>query len=118
MHICFSTYQNQPQVVTYLVCTCVAISLETFFLSRDIMLFTAEDIARLEGQLNRLKLMVEEDSAEADLITLHTDFHCTLYKKSDNQLLIKLIKIFATVQRSLTLLNHYRSTNRPLPRKR
>lgn len=92
----------------------IRIGLETFFLSRDIALFTAEDIAGLEGLLNRLKLMVDEDSAEPDLITLHTDFHCALYKKSDNQLLIKLIKIFATVQRNLTLLEQYRSTNRPL----
>jgi GntR family transcriptional repressor for pyruvate dehydrogenase complex len=92
----------------------IRVSLETFFLSRDIALFTAEDIAGLEGLLNRLKLMVDEDSAEADLIALHTDFHCALYKKSDNQLLIKLIKIFATVQRNLTLLDQYRSTNRPL----
>jgi DNA-binding FadR family transcriptional regulator len=92
----------------------IRVSLETFFLSRDILLFTAEDIAGLEGLLYRLKLMVDEDSAEPDLITLHTDFHCALYKKSDNQLLIKLIKIFATVQRNLTLLDQYRSTNRPL----
>lgn len=92
----------------------IRVGLETFFLSRDIPLFTAEDIAGLEGLLNRLKLMVDEDSAEPDLITLHTDFHCALYKKSDNQLLIKLIKIFATVQRNLTLLEQYRSTNRPL----
>ncbi|UCF99658.1 MAG: FadR family transcriptional regulator [Spirochaetaceae bacterium] len=92
----------------------IRIGLETFFLSRDIALFTTEDIAGLEGLLNRLKFMVDEDSAEPDLITLHTDFHCALYKKSDNQLLIKLIKIFATVQRNLTLLEQYRSTNRPL----
>lgn len=92
----------------------IRVGLETFFLSRDIALFTTEDIAGLEGLLNRLKFMVDEDSAEPDLITLHTDFHCALYKKSDNQLLIKLIKIFATVQRNLTLLEQYRSTNRPL----
>ena len=92
----------------------IRISLETFFIARDIELFTPEDITELEGLLEKLKLMVDEDSAEPDLISLHTDFHCVLYKNSDNQLLLKLIKIFATIQRNLTLLNQYRSTNRPL----
>ncbi len=92
----------------------VRISLESFFISRDISLFTAADIAALEDILLRLEAKVEENSEERELIGLHTDFHCLLYKNSDNRLLISLIKIFATIQRNLTLINQYRSGNRSL----
>jgi GntR family transcriptional repressor for pyruvate dehydrogenase complex len=92
----------------------VRVSLESFFICRDISLFTAADIATLEDILLRLEAKVKEDSEERELIGLHTDFHCTLYRNSNNRLLINLIKIFATIQRSLTLINRYRSVNRPL----
>jgi GntR family transcriptional repressor for pyruvate dehydrogenase complex len=92
----------------------VRISLESYFLCRDIGLFTAADIAALEALLSDLEEKVREDSEERDLIDLHTDFHCALYKNSDNRLLIGLIKVFATIQRNLTLINQYRSGNRRL----
>jgi GntR family transcriptional repressor for pyruvate dehydrogenase complex len=92
----------------------VRISLESFFISRDIGLYTAADIAALEDLLLRLEDKVKQDSEEKELIGLHTDFHCALYKNSDNRLLIRLIKIFATIQRNLTLINEYHSGNRLL----
>lgn len=92
----------------------VRISMESFFISRDINLFTAADIAALEDILLRLEAKVEEDSEERELIGPHTDFHCALYKNSDNRLLISLIKIFATIQTNLALINQYRSSNRTL----
>jgi DNA-binding FadR family transcriptional regulator len=92
----------------------IRVGLETYFLLRDLRLFSPADIADLEGLIDELSRLVEADSAEADLISLHTEFHCALYRRSDNPLLIKLIKIFATIQRNLTLLNQYRSANRPL----
>jgi DNA-binding FadR family transcriptional regulator len=92
----------------------IRVGLETYFLSRDLRRFSPADIADLEGLVEELGRLVDAGCPEADLISLHTDFHCALFRNSDNQLLIRLIRIFATIQRSLTLLNQYRSSNRPL----
>ena len=91
----------------------VRIGLETHFLLRDLSLFTPDDISELDALVDRLALLVDTSSAESELISVHTDFHCALFRHSDNVLLLNLIKVFATIQRSLTLMNQYRSGNRP-----
>jgi len=92
----------------------IRVSLETYFLIRDLKRFSPTDIAELDGLIAELDHLVRAGSPEAELIGLHTDFHCALFRNSDNRLLIRLIGIFASIQRNLTVLNQYRSGNRPL----
>lgn len=90
----------------------VRLCLESWFIAKDIGKFTHDDIHELEDILARLEELVNHDSEEKELIETHTLFHCTLHKKSENSLLIDLIKIFATIQRTLTLLHRYKTTDR------
>jgi len=47
-------------------------------------------------------------------VEIHAQFHCALYKNSDNSLLINLIKIFSSIQRNLVLLHRYKTKDRNL----
>lgn len=46
---------------------------------------------------------------EPSMIKVHALFHRALYKDQGNALLLSLIEIFATIQRSMTLANRYRT---------
>jgi DNA-binding GntR family transcriptional regulator len=59
--------------------------------------------------------MAEEVNAgeeEQELIRVHTEFHLKLYEKVNNKLLLHLIRIFATIQRTLTVANRYHTSDR------
>ncbi len=75
--------------------------LESTFLRRSIALYTEDDIAQLHALLDTISSRVREDGCEFELIRLHTEFHLLLYRHLDNQLLTDLIKIFATIQRTV-----------------
>lgn len=59
---------------------------------------TEKELKRLKTQdmqdqiEEQLKLLIESDSSEANLISHNTKIHCRLYKDSNNQLLLRLIK--------------------------
>jgi len=88
--------------------------LESWFIAKDINKFTKENIARAKNILKKLEFQVLNNFEEHKLVETHSQFHCALYKNSDNSLLINLIKIFSTIQRNLTLLHRYKTKNRNL----
>jgi len=92
----------------------VRFCLESWFIAKDINEFNKENIAELKEILKKLDFQVLNDFEEKELVETHSQFHCALYKNSDNSLLINLIKIFSTIQRNLTLLHRYKTKDRNL----
>ncbi len=92
----------------------VRFCLESWFIAKDINKFTKENITELKEILKKLEFQVLNDFEEKELVETHSQFHCALYKNSDNSLLIDLIKIFSTIQRNLTLLHRYKTKDRNL----
>jgi GntR family transcriptional repressor for pyruvate dehydrogenase complex len=89
----------------------IRIALESHYLTKLIADYTEEDIARLDEILVRLERLYQGTHSDQDLIDIHTEFHCELYRRTGNVLLVSLIKIFSTIQKNLTLLNRYQSTD-------
>jgi len=87
----------------------VRISLEGVFLDRYTGHYGESQIKHLRDIVDAMRRLVADGGAEASMIQLHTLFHLSLYRDQGNALLLSLIKIFATVQRSLTLMNRYRT---------
>ena len=92
----------------------VRFCLESWFITKDINKFTKEDIAQSKEILKKLEFQTLNNFEEKELVETHSQFHCTLYKNSDNSLLINLIKIFSTIQRNLVLLHRYKTKDRNL----
>ena len=92
----------------------VRFCLESQFISKDINKFTKENIVELREILKKLEFQVLNNFEEKELVETHSQFHCALYKNSDNSLLINLIKIFSTIQRNLTLMHRYKTKDRNL----
>jgi len=92
----------------------VRFCLESWFIAKDINKFTSKNIVDLREILKKLKFQVLNNFEEKDLVETHSQFHCALYKNSNNSLLINLIKIFSTIQRNLTLLHRYKTKDRNL----
>ncbi|MEW6550104.1 MAG: FCD domain-containing protein [Spirochaetota bacterium] len=87
----------------------VRISLESVFLERYTGHYSEAQIRQLRDILDAMRRLNADGGGEASMIQLHTLFHLSLYRDQGNALLLSLIKIFATVQRSLTLMNRYRT---------
>jgi DNA-binding FadR family transcriptional regulator len=87
----------------------VRIALEETFLTRYVDRFTPPRIRELRDIVESMRRLVDKGGSEDELIQVHTDFHLALYQEPGNWLLLSLIKTFATVQRSLTLLRRYRT---------
>jgi DNA-binding FadR family transcriptional regulator len=84
--------------------------LERHFLVHDIEKFDSEDIRDLWSIFEDLeKATLQKDMK--DEIDIHAAFHCALYRHCGNRLLIRLIEIFATLQRNLALVNRYQGTD-------
>jgi len=92
----------------------VRFCLESWFIAKDINKFTEENIAECKEILKKLEFQVINNFEEKESVETHAQFHCTLYKNSDNFLLINLIKIFSTIQRNLVLLHRYKTKDRNL----
>lgn len=86
--------------------------LESWFITKDIDKYNSLDIKNLNSIIDNLELLVRKNADELELVDLHSEFHCSLYKHSENNLLIDLIKIFATIQRNLTALHRYQTKDR------
>lgn len=89
----------------------IRVALESTFIERVTPLLEAADIEELRRLLDRLELEVEEGKPDEDLIKTHTEFHLKLYERANNQLLLHLIRIFSTIQRTLTLLHRYSTSD-------
>lgn len=87
----------------------VRISLESVFLERYTGHYGEAQIRQLRDILDAMRRLDTDGGGEAAMIQLHTLFHLSLYRDQGNELLLSLIRIFATVQRSLTLMNRYRT---------
>lgn len=92
----------------------VRFCLESYFIAKDINKFSLENIAELKKILYKLEFQSFNNFEEKELVETHSQFHCALYKNSDNSLLINLIKIFSTIQRNLTLIHRYKTKDRNL----
>jgi DNA-binding FadR family transcriptional regulator len=92
----------------------VRFCLESWFIAKNINKFTKENIAEFKEILKKLEFQVHNNFEEKELVETHSQFHCALYKNSDNSLLINLIKIFSTIQRKLTLMHRYKTKDRNL----
>jgi DNA-binding FadR family transcriptional regulator len=92
----------------------VRFCLESWFIAKDINKFTKENIAQSKEILKKLEFQALNNLEEKELVEYHSQFHCSLYKNSDNSLLINLIKIFSTIQRNLTILHRYKTKDRNL----
>jgi DNA-binding FadR family transcriptional regulator len=90
----------------------IRLCLESWFIAKDIAQFTPSDIDELKGILTELETQILHNAEEQELIETHTRFHCALYKRSKNSLLVNLIKIFSTIQRNLTLSHRYKTGDR------
>jgi len=88
--------------------------LESWFIAKDIEKFTKENIEECKKILKKLEYQALHNFKEKELVETHSQFHCALYKNSDNSLLINLIKIFSTIQRNLTILLRYKTKDRKL----
>jgi len=87
----------------------VRIALESSFIGDYIQSYTETQLAELESILDDMRRLDAEGCGEEELIQAHARFHIALYKDHGNLLLQNLIKIFSTVQRTVAVLNHYRT---------
>jgi DNA-binding FadR family transcriptional regulator len=84
--------------------------LERHFLVQHMEKFDSEDIEDLRSIYRDLERATWQKNLK-DEIDIHAAFHCALYRHCDNRLLIRLIEIFATLQRNLALVNRYQGTD-------
>jgi len=89
----------------------VRMALEEAFLKKAIKIMPDEDIDMLQTLLNQMKMQITNEANEQDLVTTHTLFHQTLYKRLHNTLLENLIGVFSTFQRYLTIMKKYKTSN-------
>jgi GntR family transcriptional repressor for pyruvate dehydrogenase complex len=85
----------------------IRIVLESHYLTHQIQDYTREDIDRLKAILAELAQKYGSNANFKETIDIHSQFHCELYRRSDNMLLMNLIKIFSTIQKNLTYLKRF-----------
>ena len=84
--------------------------LERHFVVQDMEKFDSQDIEDLRSIYGDLEKATSQKNLKEE-IDIHAAFHCALYRHCDNRLLIRLIEIFATLQRNLALVNRYKGTD-------
>jgi DNA-binding FadR family transcriptional regulator len=89
----------------------VRIALEGVFLERYAGQYSPALITELRELLGAMRRLAAQAGNEPSMIELHTLFHLALYRDRGNWLLLSLIRIFATVQRTLTMLDRYRTSD-------
>ena len=90
----------------------VRIALEHSFIARAAKALSAAQIAGLRELVAKMETQNDRAEDERALIATHTQFHLRLYEPLQNRLLSHLIEMFSTVQRSLTVLQSYRTSDR------
>ncbi|MBI9095251.1 MAG: FadR family transcriptional regulator [Sphaerochaeta sp.] len=89
----------------------VRMALEEKFLSKTVLQMPEEEIKELEAILHIMETQINNGEPEIEIVNTHTLFHQTLYIQLNNTLLNNLIGVFATFQRSLTILKRYKTSN-------
>lgn len=89
----------------------VRIALEGVFLERYAGRHSPALIRELRDLLDAMRRLAAQGGNEPSMIELHTLFHLALYRDHGNWLLLSLIRIFATIQRTLTTLERYRTSD-------
>ncbi len=89
----------------------VRMALESAFLERCVGRCDKAQIRELREIVASMRRLASEGADESSMIEVHTLFHLALYRHQGNALLQSLIKFFATIQRSMTLVNRYRTQN-------
>jgi DNA-binding FadR family transcriptional regulator len=87
----------------------VRIALESAFLEHYVGHYDKVQIRKLRDILDAMRRLDAGGGDESSMIRVHALFHLALYQDQGNALLLSLIKIFATIQRSMTLVNRYRT---------
>jgi DNA-binding FadR family transcriptional regulator len=90
----------------------VRIALESTFIQQVAPEISSRNIAELQEILQHLEDDVAHGVEDEDLIEAHTEFHLKLYERTGNKLLAQLIRVFATIQRTLTVQKRYRTSDR------
>jgi len=90
----------------------VRVALESTFVQRVAPDIRDDEIADLEAILAQLEHEVQRGLDDEDLIQAHTAFHLRLYRGTGNELLAHLIRVFATIQRTLTVQKKYRTSDK------
>jgi DNA-binding FadR family transcriptional regulator len=85
----------------------VRIALEAAFLDRYVGHYDAEQIRELRDIVDSMRRLQAEGAGEPAMIRVHTLFHQAPYRHQGNRLLLSLIRMFATIQRSLAATNRY-----------
>lgn len=85
----------------------IRIVLESHYLAKLMAAYSQEDIDRLKCILGELAEKSQSAEDLKEVIDTHSRFHCELYRRSDNKLLINLIKTFSTIQKNLSFLKRY-----------
>jgi GntR family transcriptional repressor for pyruvate dehydrogenase complex len=86
--------------------------LESVYLTRDVFLFTPDDLEELERVIAAMDGKITEGAAEDELVNIHTEFHRQLYAHSNNLLLLELISMFSAMQHRLIAIHGYRTQDR------
>jgi DNA-binding FadR family transcriptional regulator len=89
----------------------IRIVLESHYLARLIHTYSPEHISTLKSVLAELAVKCSANNSEKEIIDVHSRFHCELYRHSENNLLINLIKIFSTIQKNLSFLKRYKTSD-------
>ncbi len=107
-------YGTEISVKNFADVIAVRMALEHTFIARVIPLLTDEDISDLRHLLSQMAEVAADDGDDEDedrLISIHTRFHSTLYRPLNNHLLVHLIEMFSTLQRSMTHLREYHTSD-------
>lgn len=105
------TYNAEINVKNFTDVIDIRMALEHTFIARVIPLLDQSDIDALRDLVAKMADLIKRRTEEEELISTHTEFHLTLYRKLDNRLLCHLIEMFSTLQRSLTHLHRYRTSD-------
>lgn len=89
----------------------VRIALETYFIEKVVSFLSEEDMNELDRIVTAMEQKIEAGCTDEELIENHTDFHLTLFKRSENDLLLHLIRVFSDVQYMLTIADQYHTSD-------
>ena len=105
------TYNSETNTKSFMDVINIRMALEHAFIVRVLPLMEEEDYSELRRLIDEMAELIEQNVSEEKLISAHTAFHLTLYRKLDNRLLSHLIEMFSTLQRALTDLRRYRTSD-------
>ncbi|MCF7915780.1 MAG: FadR family transcriptional regulator [Spirochaetaceae bacterium] len=89
----------------------VRIALENYFIEKVVAVLSDDNIDELGRIVAAMEKKIEAGCTDEELIENHTEFHLTLFKRSENDLLLHLIRVFSDVQYMLTIADQYHTSD-------